>query len=128
MQLEHTAYNVPSPAAAAEWYCQNLSMTVPRKFGPPAHGHFLASARGQVMLEFYRNPEAPVPDYQEIDPLVLHLAFSVADVAAVRAHLLSVGATAEGEISTNNDGDTLAMLRDPWGIPLQLVKRVKPVN
>lgn len=125
MHLEHVAYNIPAPVAAAEWYSQNLGMTVPRKFGPPAHGHFLASNRGQVMLEFYNNPKVKVPDYHALDPLVLHIAFAVEDVAAVRAHLLSVGATAEGEITTNDDGDILAMLRDPWGIPLQLVKRAK---
>ena len=127
MHLEHVAYNVPAPAAAAEWYSQNLGMTVPRKFGPPANGHFLASGREQVMLEFYNNSKVKVPDYHALDPLVLHIAFAVEDVAAVRTRLLGVGATPVGEISTNDDGDTLAMLRDPWGIPLQLVKRAKPM-
>ncbi|MFM2295756.1 MAG: hypothetical protein RLZZ350_2169, partial [Verrucomicrobiota bacterium] len=40
-----------------------------------------------------------------------------------RAKLLQAGATAEGEVSSNADGDQLAMLRDPWGLALQLIKR-----
>ena len=70
MYLEHVAYNVPAPTAAATWYCQNFKMTVPRRFGPPTHGHFLADARGKMMLEFYHHPGATVPDYPSVNPLV----------------------------------------------------------
>lgn len=123
MILEHIAFNIPAPVAAAAWYCQHLAMTVRRKQGPPASAHFLADATGKMMLEFYQHPTVPVPDYRTIDPQVLHIAFAVNDVAATRAKLLEAGASAEGEIFGNDDGDQLAMLRDPWGVPLQLVKR-----
>jgi glyoxylase I family protein len=123
MTLEHIAFNIPAPLAAAKWYCQNLAMTVRRKQGPPASAHFLADANGKMMLEFYQHPTVPVPEYRTIDPQVLHIAFAVNDVASIRTKLLEAGATAEGEIFGNADGDQLAMLRDPWGMPLQLVKR-----
>ena len=32
-----------------------------------------------------------------------------------------------GEAETSPAGDDLAMLRDPWGFALQLVKRAKPM-
>ena len=35
------------------------------------------------------------------------------------------GATAEGDITTADNGDTLAMHRDPWGLAVQLVTRVE---
>ena len=76
------------------------------------------------MLEFYNNPKARVPDYRAIDPLVLHIAFRADDVAATRDRLIKAGATPEGGVATNDTGDTVAMLRDPWGIPVQLVSRV----
>jgi glyoxylase I family protein len=76
------------------------------------------------MLEFYNNPKAGVPDYRTIDPLVLHVAFRVRDIAAARAKLLAAGATAEGGITTADNGDRLAMHRDPWGLAVQLVTRV----
>lgn len=125
MNIEHVGLNVPDPVAAAEWYCKNLGMKIVRASGPPVFGHFIADSRDQMLLEFYRNPAAPVPDYRTMNPLVLHIAFQVDDVAATRAKLLQAGAVAEGEISGNDAGDQFAMLRDPWGLAVQLVKRAK---
>ncbi len=125
MNLEHLGLNHHDPAAAAAWYCQHLGLTVARKFGAPGHGHFLADTRGQMMLEFYFNPTAGVPDYAALDPFAFHIAFHVDDVAAVRAQLLQAGATAEGEVKVNDDGDQLTVVRDPWGICLQFVRRAK---
>jgi len=127
MNIEHVGVNYPDPVAAAEWYCKNLGMTIARQSGPPNHGRFLADARGQMMIELYKNAKAPVPDYRALNPLVLHIAFQVDDVAAVRQKLLQAGATAEGEVSANDAGDQLAMCRDPWGFPVQLVKRAEPM-
>ena len=75
------------------------------------------------MLEFFNNPKAVVPDYYAIDPLVLHLAFAADDIAATRRRLMAAGATAEGDVVVTESGDTMAMLRDPWGLAVQLVRR-----
>jgi hypothetical protein len=40
---------------------------------------------------------------------------------------LAAGATAEGEVSVTPAGDEMAMLRDPWGLPVQLIKRRVPM-
>jgi catechol 2,3-dioxygenase-like lactoylglutathione lyase family enzyme len=127
VKIEHTAYQVEDPVALAAWYVEHLGMTVKRKQDAPPFGCFLADDHDSVMLEFYNNPKVRVPDYRAIDPLVLHIAFRADDVAAVRAKLLAAGATAEGEIRQDAMGDTLAMLRDPWGLAVQLVKRVTPM-
>ena len=127
MHLEHLGLNHPDPVAAAAWFCQNLDMTVARKFGPPQHGHFLADARGTMMLEFYFNADVAVPDYAKLAPFSFHIAFHVDDVPAIRARLLKAGATPEGEVNTNGDGDKITIVRDPWGICLQFVQRTKPM-
>jgi catechol 2,3-dioxygenase-like lactoylglutathione lyase family enzyme len=121
------AFNVPDPVAMTQWYEQHLGMKTVRSSGPPHHMRFVADASGQTMLELYRNPKASVPDYRTIDPLVMHLAFHVDDVAGTRAGLLKAGATAEGEITRTDSGDELAMLRDPWGFAIQLVNRAVPM-
>jgi len=121
------AFNVPDPVAMTQWYEQHLGMKTVRSSGPPHHMRFVADASGQTMLELYRNPKAPVPDYRAIDPLVMHLAFHVADVPATRAGLLKAGATAEGDVTKTDSGDELAMLRDPWGFAVQLVNRAVPM-
>jgi glyoxylase I family protein len=125
MHLEHLGLNHSDAVAAADWYCTNLGMKVTRKFGPPGHGHFVADAGGQMMLEFYHNAQAPVPDFRALNPMSFHVAFHVEDVLATRERLLKAGATAAGNVTSNEDGDTLAIVRDPWGLPVQLVKRTK---
>ena len=127
MKLEHTAYQVQDPVALARWYVAHLGMTVARAHGAPSFGQFLADSSGDVMLEFYNNPRVGVPDYRAIDPLILHIAFYADDVAGERRRLIAAGATPEGEVQHNDSGDVVAMLRDPWGLALQLVKRKKPM-
>ena len=127
MKIEHVAFNVADPVAMAQWYEKNLGMRTVRSGGPPVNARFVADASGSVMIEIYNNPKASVPDYRKLDPLILHLAFHVDDVAATRQRLLQAGATAEGDVTRSDGGDDLAMLRDPWGFPVQLVRRATPM-
>ena len=128
MKIEHVAFNIPDPVATAEWYTKHLGMRVVRRFGPPNHAHFLADAGAQTMVEIYHNAKADVPDYQAVDPLVLHLAFAVDDVHVVRNRLLKAGATAVGDVAISDNGDQFAFVRDPCGFPIQLVKRAVPMG
>jgi len=127
MKLEHTAYQVSDPRAIAEWYVRHLGMTIKRAQDAPPFGHFLADSAGATMLEFYCHPAVDVPEYRQIDPLRLHVAFTADDVAADRARLLAPGATAVGELQVTPSGDRVAMLRDPWGFAIQLVNRADPM-
>ena len=127
MKIEHAAYQVEDPVRVADWYVKHLGMTVKRASNERPFVRFLADDGGAVMIELYNNPRASVPDYPKIDPLHVHLAFKANDVAAERTRLLAAGATAEGDILVTDVGDQLAMLRDPWGFPIQLVRRTTPM-
>ena len=127
MRIEHVAFNVPEPIKMAAWYEHHLGMRTVRSFGPPTHTRFVADSGGQTIIEIYNSPKAPVPNYRSTDPLILHLAFAVDDVRATRQQLMRAGATAEGEVMVSDSGDNLAMLRDPWGFAIQLVKRRTPM-
>jgi glyoxylase I family protein len=127
VKIEHAAYQVGDPVALARWYVDHLGMTVKRAQTASPFGHFLADDGDAVMLEFYANPRVQVPDYRAMDPLVLHIAFSAEDVAATRTRLIAAGATPEGDVQQNDAGDELAMLRDPWGLAVQLVSRRIPM-
>ena len=123
MKIEHTAYQVEDPQAMARWYVEHLGLTIKRAQSAAPFGHFLSDDSDAVMLEIYRQPQLPVPDYRAIDPLILHLAFWTDDVASERSRLIAAGATAVGDVMTNDQGDQVAMLRDPWGVAVQLVRR-----
>jgi glyoxylase I family protein len=125
MTLEHSALNVPDPVAFASWYGQHLGMRVARHLPQANQTHFLADDRG-AMIEIYRNPAAPLPDYAAMHHLELHLAFSSADAVADAARLLAAGATHVEEVHPP-DGSLLIMLRDPWGLALQVCQRATPI-
>ena len=127
MNVEHVAFLVADPNAVADWYCEHLGMQVMRKGGPPNLMTFLADEDGKTMFEIYTNPQIATPDYASMNPLLLHLAFYADDMEATLTRLLAAGATVVQEPSVTDAGDTLAMLRDPWGLALQLVNRKEPM-
>jgi catechol 2,3-dioxygenase-like lactoylglutathione lyase family enzyme len=127
MNIEHFAINVADPVAMAEWYRRHLGMRVLRALPAAPFTHFLADGSGRVVMELYKHATAPVPDYAALNPFVFHVAFVAADVRGALEKLLAAGATRAGEPSVTPAGDELTFLRDPWGVPLQLVKRAQPL-
>ena len=122
MKIEHFAFNVADPIAVAEWYVTHMGMTIARKMDGGPNTHFLADNSGQVMIEIYNNPPDQVPDYANMNPLILHLAFVCENPEEKRAELEKVGAYFAEEVRIK-DGSHLVMMRDPWGLAIQLCKR-----
>jgi len=119
---EHTALNIPDVEAAGRWYCLHLNMQVLRS-GESVR--FLADSTGRLVFEFYTNLSQQLPDYAQMHPSALHLAFYVSNVPAAIVQLLAAGATVFSDYEVTESGDETAMLRDPWGVPLQLMKRAE---
>ena len=126
MKIEHVAFNVADPVAVADWYCRHCGLRVVRHIPQPAQTHFLADSDSTV-LEIYCNPPDQVPDYRNMNPLLLHLALESADPSADSRRLVAEGAVLVEELRMD-DGSHLIMLRDPWGLALQLCKRGKPLK
>ena len=127
MKIEHVAFNVEDPAAMGRWYVEHLGFHIKRQITEPPYTQFLADDSGTVMIEIYGNPNAPVPDYRQMNPFVLHLALVSHNVEADILRLTAAGAKQVGETQSTPDGDQLAMLQDPWGLTVQLVKRRTPM-
>ena len=126
MKIEHTAFNVEEPVLMGRWYVEHLGLTVKRRTTDAPYAHFLADDSGTVMIEIYGNRDAPLPDYRTMNPTELHLAFVSSDVAADTQRLVAAGATIVADVHQLGE-DTFAMLRDPWGLPIQLVSRTNPM-
>jgi len=122
MKIEHMAFNVPEPVAMAAWYQTWLGFRLKRALNDAAQTHFLCDDTGEMMIEIYCNDSARVPNYAEQHPLELHLALVSADPDADQHRLCAAGASYVEEVKLAN-GSHLVMLRDPWGLPLQLCKR-----
>lgn len=126
MKIEHVAFNVIDPVAVAAWYVEHLGLTVARHIPQPTQTHFLADDAGQTVIEIYNNPPGGAPDYFSMHPLQFHVAFVSGSPMADSERLIAAGATWVDEIHTA-DGGHLVMLRDPWGLALQLCKRTAPL-
>lgn len=125
MKIEHIAFNVADPVAVADWYCRHCGLRVVRHIPEPSQTHFLADSNSTV-LEIYCNPPDKVPDYPNMDPLLFHVALTSADPDADAKRLIAAGATFASEVRPP-DGSCLIMLKDPWGVALQLCKRARPL-
>jgi glyoxylase I family protein len=127
MRVEHIALQVKDPVAVADWYGRHLGFRVARHAGGPGNTHFLADEAGHVVFELYNNPSAPQPDYASMHPLMMHVALVVDDMAVAYQRLLAAGATSCSPPETAASGDQFAMVRDPFGLPVQLVRRRVPL-
>lgn len=110
----------------ADWYVTHLGMRIVRRVDGPPHTRFLADAAGATVLEVYQSGDARIPDYPGMDPLELHLAFDSRDPEADRDALVQAGATSHADTRLP-DGSRLLMLRDPWGLAVQLCARATPL-
>ena len=126
MLFEHFALNVADAGAHARWYVQHVSFQIVRQKPDAPFTHFLADSNGRVVLEIYANPAAPLPDYPGMHPLCFHLALISFDARGDQARLVRAGASFVSEENLA-DGGRLIMLRDPWGVPLQLCQRAQPL-
>ncbi len=126
MKLEHVAINVPDAAALAQWLVDHLGMRIVLANPAPPYMHFVADAAGS-MLELYSNPAVEIPDYANIHPTNLHLAFTSSNIEADRERMLAAGATTVTDITVTPAGDKLLFLRTPWQVPFQFVQRKKPL-
>jgi catechol 2,3-dioxygenase-like lactoylglutathione lyase family enzyme len=127
MKLEHAGITVSDPAAFTDWYCQHLGFRVMRQMPTAPFTTFIADASGSVMLEIYRHAHIQLFDYPNQDPLLLHFAFEVGEepIEAVAERLLAAGASVYSPLAVTPSGDQLIMLRDPWGLAIQLAHRGK---
>lgn len=125
MKFEHYAINVEDPVAVANWYVAHCEMSIALSVDKPVFMRFLADKTGRVVVELYNNKVAKVPDYASMDPLEYHLAFAVEDAEAEMNRLIEAGASFVVEVKPQ-EGTRLIMLRDPFGMSLQLCQRAQP--
>ena len=126
MIFEHFAFNTKKPVEMAQWYVNNLEMKIVRAQDKSPFTTFLADKTGRVVMEIYCNRTAKVPDHKLAHPLEFHFAFMVKNSVAVKDKLLAAGCTFEEEVNMA-DGSLLFMLRDPFGVPLQVCQRANPM-
>lgn len=126
MIFEHFALNIEKPSEMADWYVKNCGMKIVFSSDKDVVVRFLADKTGRVVAEIYKNVSQPVTDFLAKHPLEFHFAFMVKNAENEKNRLMQAGATLFEEIFPA-DGSHLVMLRDPFGMPLQLCQRANPM-
>ncbi len=126
MKVEHVALDVADPVAFCDWWVKNLGFTVTLSNPGPGFCHFIVDETGKFAFEVYRAAGIDAaPDYSKQNPLTMHIAFLSDDVDADVERLAKAGATTLEVV--HKDGFDMALMRDPFGVAIQFVKRGKSV-
>ena len=91
----------------------------------PVDGYGAARHEPAALRWVERARELSLQDDPAAHPLQFHFAVVAKDARAERARLEKAGAKLFVE-DTLPDGSLLIMMRDPWGVALQLCQRAKP--
>jgi len=122
MVFEHFALNVNNVSAVVKWYVLHMELKVVSQQKELPFMTFLADSSNRVILELYQRSDEMMTNFVTQHPLTFHLAF-VSENAQFDRERLEVERASFIEEVRKEDGSHLIMLRDPWGMPLQLCQR-----
>lgn len=124
LSIEHIGIVVRKPQEIAEWYQRVLGFEIIFSAGDAAKATvFVRDAAGKCVLELINAPGLDALCDLQNDPTQLHIAFLSSDPEADADRLVREGAARIGATIVTPAGDTLLLLKDPWGNTLQLAKR-----
>lgn len=124
MIFEHFAINVAEVKAVVAWYVDNLGLVITSEQVEPPFMTFLSDSTGRVIIELYHRPDETITQFSEQHPLTFHVAFVSENAKKDRSRLEKEKASFVEEVK-KEDGTHLVMMRDPWGMPLQLCQRAQ---
>lgn len=124
LSIEHIGIAVRKPLEMVKWYEKVLGFETIVASGEPDKGvAFINDAAKKVVLEVMNAPGLTALCDRQDDPTQLHIAFLSETPDADADRLVREGAARIGDTIHTPAGDTLILLRDPWGNTVQLVKR-----
>jgi hypothetical protein len=124
MKIEHIGICVSAPIQMGKWYRDNLGFQILRTSGTDTEGVvFLLDSEGKTVLEFGRLSEIPPLDVRSFLPVQLHIAVECAEPIREAKRLVAAGAELVGESPRNAYQGEKILVRDPWGMTIQLLNR-----
>lgn len=124
---EHIAFNVVDPQRMTNWYFENLGMKIVREDTLSNYTSFSSHENKNMLVELFHNKTYPLLDTNTMNILAMHIAFTSNDLRTTRNALIAAGAVLVEDVRTSGDGDEILLLKDPWGVPIQFVKRNNPM-
>lgn len=119
--LKYVAFNVPDPKAAAQWYLNTLGFLVTAKGADT----YVSDAGKNFRIKFFLDP-AQKNNYNDISFNACHIAIETDDIHKWENNILKAGGKYNTDSRLNAIGDAVIDMRDPNGLMIQLISRVRP--
>jgi catechol-2,3-dioxygenase len=121
MVFEHFAINAENIQEVVSWYVTDVGLEIVKGKKEPPFLTFLADSSGKVIMELYHRPDEVTTDFVNKHPLAFHVAFVSENTEKIKEITKRGCFFCRG--SRERRREPLVMLRDPWGMPLQLCQR-----
>lgn len=129
MRIEHIGFLVSEPISIGNWYKEYLNLKIIKSFGNNEEGAvFLKDAKTGTILEFGKFKETLNFNYNELKPLQIHIAIECQDPLELAKKLESAGAMIIGESPKAEVKNERILVKDPWGITIQLINRINKLE
>ena len=122
IRFKYVAFNVPDKMAAAQWYHNTLGLKV-IKSGSDV---YVSDAQNNFRLKFFSDPSQK-NSYEDQSVDAWHIGLEGDSISYWEQKIIKDGGKFITPPRLNAIGDGVADMRDPWGIIIQLVYRVKPL-
>jgi len=119
--LKYVAFNVPDVRVAAQWYHNTLGFTIVNE----GKDTYVSDAGRNFRIRFFSDPTQK-NNYNDISFNACHMAIETDDIHKWEQRVLQAGGKYNTDSRLNAIGDKVIDMRDPNGLMLQLISRVRP--
>jgi len=108
----------------AEWYCRHLGFRHIRGGGSDSDGvAFIVDGAEETVLEIFKLPDVDALPLHDFASIQLHIAIDCRTPYDTAMALVKHGAEFVGEAPRNAYPGEKYLIRDPWGLVIQLLDR-----
>lgn len=134
IRFEHFAYNTSDQKEAALWYVEFMDLNIPwskdidttknnyRNYRVP----YVGDAGQNMSLELFGKKDVETT-FAKMKHDECHIAFLTNEPVKLAKRMVYGGAKIIGDIRNEKNGDIMIDIVDPYGFPIRLIKRVKPI-
>ncbi len=121
IKMKYLALNVPDKMATAQWYHNTLGFKIIKE----GNEVYVSDADDHFRIKFFSDPSQK-NNYSDMSVDAWHIALESDNMNYWEQKILNAGGKYNTPPRHNLVGDAVADLRDPQGIMIQLVQRVRP--
>ena len=121
IKFQYWALNVPDKAAAAQWYKNTLGFNIINE----GNDTYVSDAGNNFRIKFFSDPTQK-NNYKDLSFDACHIALESDSMRYWSQKILKAGGTYNTQPRLNAIGDAVIDMRDPNGVMIQLIYRVRP--